>query len=126
MKHMFKPLFGIQFHPEVTHTEHGMWMLENFVKLTKAHRNWSMDTFIDEQVQKIRNTVLDQQVILGLSGGVDSSVAAALLDKAIGKQLTCIFVDHGLLRKTKAVKCLTILPTTSIWIWWLWMRKDYS
>jgi len=101
MKHMFKPLFGIQFHPEVTHTEHGMWMLENFVKLTKAHRNWTMDTFIDEQVQKIRNTVLDQQVILGLSGGVDSSVAAALLDKAIGKQLTCIFVDHGLLRKNE-------------------------
>ncbi|MDG0889166.1 glutamine-hydrolyzing GMP synthase [Paracholeplasma manati] len=101
MRHLARRLFGIQFHPEVTHTEQGLHMLEQFVKLTEASRTWSMTTFIESQVEKIRNTVLDQQVILGLSGGVDSSVAAALLDKAIGKQLTCIFVDHGLLRKNE-------------------------
>ncbi|MCV2231209.1 glutamine-hydrolyzing GMP synthase [Acholeplasma manati] len=101
MRHLARRLFGIQFHPEVTHTEQGLYMLEQFVKLTEASRTWSMTTFIESQVEKIQNTVLDQQVILGLSGGVDSSVAAALLDKAIGKQLTCIFVDHGLLRKNE-------------------------
>lgn len=101
MRHLTRRLFGIQFHPEVTHTEQGLYMLEQFVKLTEASRTWSMTTFIESQVEQIRNTVLDQQVILGLSGGVDSSVAAALLDKAIGKQLTCIFVDHGLLRKNE-------------------------
>ncbi len=101
MRHLARRLFGIQFHPEVTHTERGLHMLEQFVKLTEASRTWSMSTFIESQVEKIQNTVLDQQVILGLSGGVDSSVAAALLDKAIGKQLTCIFVDHGLLRKNE-------------------------
>ena len=101
MRHLARRLFGIQFHPEVTHTEQGLHMLEQFVKLTQASRTWSMTTFIESQVEQIRNTVLDQQVILGLSGGVDSSVAAALLDKAIGKQLTCIFVDHGLLRKNE-------------------------
>jgi GMP synthase (glutamine-hydrolysing) len=101
MRHLTRRLFGIQFHPEVTHTEQGPHMLDQFVKLTEASRTWSMTTFIESQVEHIRNTVLDQQVILGLSGGVDSSVAAALLDKAIGKQLTCIFVDHGLLRENE-------------------------
>ncbi len=102
IKHAVKPLFGIQFHPEVTHTQEGMKILDRFVQLTKAERTWSMDTFIENQIEHIKQTVLDQQVILGLSGGVDSSVAAALLDKAIGKQLTCILVDHGFLRKNEA------------------------
>ena len=102
IKHSLKPLFGIQFHPEVTHSKDGMLMLENFVKLTQASRTWTMDSFIDQSVKQIQAMVKDQSVILGLSGGVDSSVAAALIDKAIGKQLTCIFVDHGLLRKNES------------------------
>ncbi len=98
VKHEDRPMFGIQFHPEVTHTEKGMEILEAFVKLTNASRDWDMSHFIDLQVKDIRSRVGSSGVILGLSGGVDSSVAAALLDLAIGKQLTCIFVDHGLLR----------------------------
>ncbi|MBW4258503.1 glutamine-hydrolyzing GMP synthase [Methanobacterium sp. YSL] len=102
IRHLDKPLFGIQFHPEVTHTEDGTWMLDQFVLLTGAKNTWSMRHFIEDQITHIQDTVQNQTVILGLSGGVDSSVAAALLDKAIGKQLYCIFVDHGLLRKHEA------------------------
>lgn len=102
IRHLDKPLFGIQFHPEVTHTDDGTFMLDQFVSLTGAKNTWSMRHFIEDQISHIQQTVQDQTVILGLSGGVDSSVAAALLDKAIGKQLYCIFVDHGLLRKHEA------------------------
>ncbi|QWB96092.1 glutamine-hydrolyzing GMP synthase [Mycoplasmatota bacterium] len=98
VKHLNKPLYGIQFHPEVSHTPEGMKMLDAFVNLTHANRTWDMKHFIDQKIDDIKTKVLDKDVILGLSGGVDSSVAAALLDKAIGKQLTCIFVDQGLLR----------------------------
>ena len=98
VKHVDKLLFGIQFHPEVSHTPQGINMLNAFIDLTKAKRTWSMAQFIDFEMHKIKQIVGHKNVILGLSGGVDSSVAAALLDKAIGKQLTCIFVDHGLLR----------------------------
>jgi GMP synthase (glutamine-hydrolysing) len=92
--------YGIQFHPEVFHTEHGVDVLRNFlVGICGARQDWSMKNFINRTVRDIRTTVGRGRVILGLSGGVDSSVAATLLHKAIGRQLTCVFVDNGLLRK---------------------------
>ena len=98
-----RPLFGIQFHPEVVHSPHGATLIANFCRGVCACRgDWSMASFIETQTAAIRETVGDANVILGLSGGVDSSVAAALIHRAIGKQLTCIFVDNGLLRKDEA------------------------
>jgi len=91
--------YGLQFHPEVDHTEGGINILENFLrKICGCRGDWSMADFVEESVRAIRETVGDKRVLLGLSGGVDSSVTAALLHKAIGKQLTCVFVDNGLLR----------------------------
>lgn len=91
--------YAVQFHPEVTHTSKGREMLERFVlQIAGAKADWVMRDHITEAVQKIREQVGDEEVILGLSGGVDSSVAAALIHRAIGDQLTCVFVDHGLLR----------------------------
>ncbi len=95
-----KNLYAIQFHPEVLHTEEGTKMLSNFV-LNVCHcaKDWRMDSFVEEQIKAIKEKVGDGKVLCALSGGVDSSVAAVLLSKAIGNQLTCVFVDHGLLRK---------------------------
>jgi GMP synthase (glutamine-hydrolysing) len=91
--------YAVQFHPEVTHTRQGRAILERFVlDIAKARPDWIMTNHVDEAVQRIREQVGDEEVILGLSGGVDSSVAAALIHRAIGDQLTCVFVDHGLLR----------------------------
>ncbi len=91
--------YGVQFHPEVTHTRKGIDMIRRFVvDIAQAKADWTMPHYVDEAVAKIRAQVGDDEVILGLSGGVDSSVAAALIHKAIGKKLTCVFVDHGLLR----------------------------
>ena len=91
--------YAVQFHPEVTHTKRGTEMLHRFVlHVANAKPSWTMPNYIEEAVQKIREQVGDEEVILGLSGGVDSSVAAALIHRAIGDQLTCVFVDHGLLR----------------------------
>ena len=91
--------YGVQFHPEVTHTVQGRALLERFVlDICGTRPDWVMRDHIEEAVQKIRDQVGDEEVILGLSGGVDSSVAAALIHRAIGDQLTCVFVDHGLLR----------------------------
>jgi GMP synthase (glutamine-hydrolysing) len=91
--------YGLQFHPEVTHTRQGTATLSRFVHdICGCGRDWTMPNYIDEAVARIREQVGDEEVILGLSGGVDSSVAAALLQRAIGDQLTCIFVDNGLLR----------------------------
>jgi GMP synthase (glutamine-hydrolysing) len=96
-------IFGVQFHPEVTHTENGIAMIKNFVfNVCKCTANWNASYFIEEAITAIREKVGKENVLLGLSGGVDSSVAAALLHKAIGKQLTCVFVDNGLLRKNEA------------------------
>ncbi len=95
--------YGVQFHPEVTHTRQGKAILERFVlDICKAKPDWVMRDYASEAIESIRAKVGDEHVILGLSGGVDSSVAAALLHKAIGKQLTCVFVDHGLLRLNEA------------------------
>lgn len=95
-------LYAIQFHPEVLHTEYGKNILSNFVMdVCNCSGDWRMDSFVEEQVKAIREKVGNGKVLCALSGGVDSSVAAVLLSKAIGNQLTCVFVDHGLLRKNE-------------------------
>lgn len=98
-----RQFYGVQFHPEVRHSVHGNEMLRNFAfDICGATGDWSMANFIDFEVEKIRQTVGEKKVLLALSGGVDSSVVGVLLHRAIGEQLTCIFVDHGLLRKGEA------------------------
>lgn len=100
-------IFCVQFHPEVSHTDEGARMIENFVfNICQAPKNWKLTNYIDETVAEIREKVGKDRVILGLSGGVDSSVAAVLIHKAIGAQLTCIFVDTGLMRKDEAEKVM--------------------
>ena len=95
-------LYGIQFHPEVLHTEYGKEMLSNFVhNICGCVGDWKMSAFVENSVKEIKERVGDGKVLCALSGGVDSSVAAVLLSKAVGKQLTCVFVDHGLLRKNE-------------------------
>ncbi|MEA4839743.1 MAG: glutamine-hydrolyzing GMP synthase [Bacteroidales bacterium] len=91
--------WGVQFHPEVFHTVDGTKLLDNFLTICGCAKDWSADSFIDSTVASLKAQLGDDKVVLGLSGGVDSSVCAVLLNKAIGKNLTCIFVDHGLLRK---------------------------
>ena len=97
-----KNLYAVQFHPEVMHTQEGTKMLSNFVyNVCKCAGDWKMDSFVEKTIEEIREKVGDGKVLCALSGGVDSSVAAVLLSKAVGKQLTCVFVDHGLLRKNE-------------------------
>ncbi|WP_032120657.1 glutamine-hydrolyzing GMP synthase [Clostridium amazonitimonense] len=95
-----KSLYGVQFHPEVEHTPFGRKMLENFLyNICNLKKSWDMASFAEDKIREIKEIVGDKKLICALSGGVDSSVAAVLVHKAVGKQLTCIFVDHGLLRK---------------------------
>jgi GMP synthase (glutamine-hydrolysing) len=95
-----KKIYAVQFHPEVAHTEHGRAILENFLgEIAGLRRDWTMESFLERSIDEIRARVGDDKVICALSGGVDSAVAATLVARAIGEQLTCIFVDHGLLRK---------------------------
>ncbi len=97
-----KNLYAVQFHPEVMHTQEGTKMLSNFVyNICKCSGDWKMDSFVEKTIEEIREKVGNGKALCALSGGVDSSVAAVLLSKAIGKQLTCVFVDHGLLRKNE-------------------------
>ena len=94
-----RKFYGVQFHPEVTHTNQGQRIIERFVhEICDCQNLWTADNIIEDNIQRIQQDVGDEEVVLGLSGGVDSSVVAALLHKAIGKQLTCVFVDNGLLR----------------------------
>ncbi len=95
-------LYGMQFHPEVGHTDHGLTMLKRFLAEAGCTFDWTTTNIIDEQVQEIKTAVGAGHAICGLSGGVDSAVAAALVQRAIGNRLTCVFVDHGLLRKNEA------------------------
>ena len=97
-----KNLYAVQFHPEVLHTKEGKTMLSNFVyNVCECSGDWKMDSFVEESIKAIREKVGDGKVLCALSGGVDSSVAAVMLSKAVGNQLTCVFVDHGLLRKNE-------------------------
>lgn len=98
-----RKIYGLQFHPEVTHTPQGMAILQNFVhQICGCANDWTPDNIIQSQIEQVQKQVASSKVVLGLSGGVDSSVVAALLNKAIGKQLTCVFVDTGLLRFNEA------------------------
>ena len=102
MENVEKGLYAVQFHPEVVHTVEGMKMLSNFVfDICHCPGDWKMDSFVETTIQQLREKIGGGKVLCALSGGVDSSVAAVLLAKAIGKQLTCVFVDHGLLRKNE-------------------------
>ena len=102
MENAERRLYATQFHPEVMHTQEGMKMLSNFVyNVCHCKGDWRMDSFVETTIAQIREKVGDGKVLCALSGGVDSSVAAVLLAKAVGKQLTCVFVDHGLLRKNE-------------------------
>lgn len=102
MENVDKGLYAVQFHPEVMHTEEGMKMLKAFVMdVCGCVGDWKMDSFVDDTIEAMRQKIGNGKVLCALSGGVDSSVAAVLLSKAIGKQLTCVFVDHGLLRKNE-------------------------
>ena len=104
-----KRFYGVQFHPEIVHSKEGMKMIRAFVlDIAKAKPDWNMGSFIDDAVAEIRRTVGDKQVLCGLSGGVDSSVAALLIHKAIGDQLVCVFVNNGMLRKNEAENVINL------------------
>ncbi len=108
IKHLTKPVYGIQFHPEVAHTPQGTEMLENFLfRICKVAGDWTMRSFIQEKLESIREEVGNANVVCGLSGGVDSSVTAKLVHEAVGDRLTCIFVDNGLLRQGEAEKVMS-------------------
>jgi len=103
-----RPVYGIQFHPEVTHSEQGKQLIENFiVKICGASQSWTPDLFAESTIAKLKEKIGNDKVVMGLSGGVDSSVAAVLIDKAIGENLYCIFVDNGLLRKNEFEEVIT-------------------
>lgn len=107
--HPKKQFYGVQFHPEITHTQYGGEMIKNFVlKIARCKATWTMKHFRTHIIDTLRTQIGDKKVICGLSGGVDSSVTAILLHEAIGEQLTCIFVDHGLLRKDEAQNVVTL------------------
>ena len=103
VKNPKKKIFGVQFHPEVAHTQNGIKIIQNFLyDICECHGEWTPKSFIDSTVKEIKSRVGKEKVVLGLSGGVDSSVCAVLVNKALGRQLSCIFVDNGLLRKNEA------------------------
>ena len=109
MQHEAKDIFAVQFHPEVTHTDEGIKVIDNFLfGICKATPTWKMGDLIENRINEIKERVGDSKVLLGLSGGVDSSVTAILLHKAIGKKLVCVFVDNGLLRKNEAEEVMDV------------------
>ena len=110
-----RSFYGVQFHPEVTHTEHGIKILERFIKdISKCNNLWKDKNIINSAIEQIREKIGTEEVVLGLSGGVDSSVTAALLHKAINKQLTCIFVDTGLLRANESEQVLQMFEQSGM------------
>jgi GMP synthase (glutamine-hydrolysing) len=107
MGNLKKKIYGVQFHPEVVHTQYGRTVLDNFLhEIAGLGRSWEMDSFLERAIDEIRGRVGADKVICALSGGVDSAVAATLVARAVGEQLTCVFVDHGLLRKSEADEVL--------------------
>ncbi len=103
LKHKTKEIYGVQFHPEVVHTVEGLKIISNFLfKISKCNPTWTSKNFIEDSIDRIKNQVGEQNVVCGLSGGVDSSVMATLMHRAIGEKSHCIFIDHGLLRKDEA------------------------
>jgi GMP synthase (glutamine-hydrolysing) len=121
--HQAKPIFGVQFHPEVNHTEDGQIIISNFLfKIASFSRDWTPASFVDEEIISIRNKVGKENVILGLSGGVDSSVLAFLLHRAIGEQLFPIFINNGLLRKNEVDEVLKFFEKSHINV----IQRDYS
>ncbi|HKM33781.1 MAG TPA: glutamine-hydrolyzing GMP synthase [Lachnospiraceae bacterium] len=109
MENVEKQLYAVQFHPEVMHTQEGMKMLHNFIiDICGCEGSWKMGSFVEASIKAIREKIGDGKVLCALSGGVDSSVAAVMLAKAVGKQLTCVFVDHGLLRKNEGDEVSTV------------------
>jgi GMP synthase (glutamine-hydrolysing) len=113
IEHVERGIYGIQFHPEVVHTPYGQAILKTFLEdICGCERNWSPASVVDEQIARIRAQVGDGRVICGLSGGVDSSVAALLVHRAVGDQLTCVFVDHGLMRKNEGEQVISAFRDT--------------
>ena len=108
VRHLERPFYGLQFHPEVTHTPEGSLIIKNFLyRVCGCNGDWTLSNFIEKETEKIRKDVGDRKVVCGLSGGVDSSVVALLLHHAIGKQLSCVFVDNGVLRKGESEQVLS-------------------
>ena len=130
--HESRPLYGVQFHPEVVHTDEGARLLHNFATgVCGCGGDWTTESFIDEKVREIRETVGDSHVVLGLSGGVDSSVAAALIHRALGDQLTCIFVDNGQRRPLGEVRVRMGAPARAatarcVWQWAPGVRRPLA
>lgn len=122
-----RKIYGVQFHPEVNDTEFGQQIIRNFLfEIVKADKNWTMENFIEDKVKEIKEKVKpDERVLLGLSGGVDSSVTAALLSKAIGKRLTCVFVNHGLLRKNEVEEVIDTFKNFDLDFKYVDASKDF-
>ena len=114
MAHCARHLYGLQFHPEVSHTECGTQLLQNFLELAQCSFDWTASHFIDDAVAEIKEKVGGARVACALSGGVDSAVAAALVGRAIGDQLTCLFVDHGLLRHGESERVLELMKEANL------------
>lgn len=115
MQNVEKNFYGIQFHPEVNHSENGIQVIRNFVyNVCGCDKSWQMSSFAEETIKTIREKVGDRKALCALSGGVDSSVAATLMSKAIGRNLTCIFVDHGLLRKNESEEVVKVFSNSNV------------
>ncbi|MGB9807415.1 MAG: glutamine-hydrolyzing GMP synthase [Thermosulfidibacteraceae bacterium] len=120
IRHKSLPIYGLQFHPEVSHTDYGERILSNFVfRITKSEKNWSMEKFVEDKINEIRKKVGNERVLLALSGGVDSSVTAVLIHRAIGDSLIPIFVNNGLLRKNEAVMVLETFEKLGIKVYFV-------
>ena len=127
MAHNAKPWFGIQFHPEVTHTAQGERIFERFVlDICGCEALWTPANIVEDAIQRVRTQVGSDRVLLGLSGGVDSSVVAALLHRAIGDQLTCVFVDNGLLRLDEGDQVMAMFAKNMVFVSFALMLKSAS